>query len=221
MRSFVPSAICTGGAGEYPQGGEEATTRKSDAVRLSDPPRLFGGSTTIGAASTNSSEPAAYCGLWRDIHVLWGEDGRRASTLAVQHPADSPVIESELVRYLDHNWSGLTKDIDGTTSVPLATDQEVPALGRYSATRRVARTVWMGSAPTYEAGKNPGIDDRRIKLGSVQPGEAAGNFGDALRRLADRATYSTRTARDIGSRRSRVSRGWRRIERELESISRY
>src|SRR5258708_22181709 len=46
----------------------------------------------------------------------------------------------------------------------------------------------MGSAPTFQ-GKNPGIDDRRIKLGCAQPGESAGNFGDALRRLADRATY--------------------------------
>jgi hypothetical protein len=104
-------------------------------------------------------------------------------------PLDSPVIQSELVRYLDHNWSTvLAKDIDRATSVPLAIDQEVPALGRYSATRRVARTVWMGSAPTFQ-GQNPGIDDRRIKLGCAQPGESAGNFGDALRRLADRATY--------------------------------
>ena len=46
----------------------------------------------------------------------------------------------------------------------------------------------MGSAPTY-GGPNPGIDDRRIQLGCAQPGETPGTFGDALRRLADRATY--------------------------------
>ncbi|HMS72606.1 MAG TPA: hypothetical protein PKB03_06185, partial [Baekduia sp.] len=36
---------------------------------------------------------------------------------------------------------------------------------------------------------NKGIDDRTIKLGCVQPGEAPATFGDALRRLANRATY--------------------------------
>jgi uncharacterized protein len=123
------------------------------------------------------------------IHVLWERNDAGLMILPSSIPLDSPVIEGELVRYLDHNWSAvLAKDVDGATSVPLTVDQEVPALGRYSATRRVARTVWMGSAPTFQA-KNPGIDDRRIKLGCVQPSESAGNFGDALRRLADRATY--------------------------------
>jgi hypothetical protein len=123
------------------------------------------------------------------IHVLWERNDAGVLILPSSIPLDSPVIQSELVRYLDHNWSAvLAKDIDGATSVPLAIDQEVPALGRYSAARRVARTVWMGSAPTFQ-GKNPGIDHRRIKLGCTQPGESAGNFGDALRRLADRATY--------------------------------
>ncbi len=46
----------------------------------------------------------------------------------------------------------------------------------------------MGSAPITEAA-NRGIDDRRIKLGCVQPGEAHATFGDALRRLAGHATY--------------------------------
>ena len=154
-------------------------------------PSCSSGSTMTGAASTNSSGPAACCGSWRRRSMCCGNGTTPAYLILPSSiPLDSPVIESELVRYLDHNWSAvLAKDVDGTTSVPLAIDQEVPALGRYSATRRVARTVWMGSAPTYEAGKNPGIDDRRIKLGCAQPGESAGNFGDALRRLADRATY--------------------------------
>jgi hypothetical protein len=46
----------------------------------------------------------------------------------------------------------------------------------------------MGSAPTQKAA-NRGIDDRQVKLGCVQPGEAVATFGDALRRLTDRATY--------------------------------
>ena len=46
----------------------------------------------------------------------------------------------------------------------------------------------MGSAPTANAATR-GIDDRRIKLGCVFPGEPVATFGDALRRLSDRSTY--------------------------------
>jgi hypothetical protein len=48
--------------------------------------------------------------------------------------------------------------------------------------------LYIGSAPTQRAA-NRGIDDRQAKLGCVQPGEAVATFGDALRRLTDRATY--------------------------------
>ena len=58
----------------------------------------------------------------------------------------------------------------------------MPNLGRYAATRRVARTIYLGSAPTATAA-NRGIEDRRIKLGCVMPGESPAVFGDALRRL--------------------------------------
>jgi hypothetical protein len=73
-------------------------------------------------------------------------------------------------------------------------DRDNPNLGRYSATRRVARTVYLGSAPTQQAA-NRGIDDHSIKLGCVQPGEAPSIFGDALRKLADQATYLRRSQR--------------------------
>ena len=46
----------------------------------------------------------------------------------------------------------------------------------------------MGSAPIQKAA-NRGIDERHVKLGCVQPGEAVATFGDAIRRLTDRATY--------------------------------
>jgi hypothetical protein len=69
-------------------------------------------------------------------------------------------------------------------SFPITRDN----LGRYSACRRMARTIYVGSAPMQRAA-NRGIDDWRVKLGCVQPGETVATFGDALRRLTDRATY--------------------------------
>jgi hypothetical protein len=48
--------------------------------------------------------------------------------------------------------------------------------------------LYLGSSPTQDATKK-GLEDRQIKLGCVQPGETSGTFGDALRKLADQATY--------------------------------
>ncbi len=55
-----------------------------------------------------------------------------------------------------------------------------------AAERRVA--VVKRDAPTTTAA-NLGIEDRRVKLGCVMPGESVAIFGDALRRLSAAATY--------------------------------
>jgi hypothetical protein len=52
----------------------------------------------------------------------------------------------------------------------------------------VARTIYLGSAPLTQAAHR-GLEDRRVKLGCVMPGESPAIFGDALRRLAGAATY--------------------------------
>jgi len=82
----------------------------------------------------------------------------------------------------------IEKDVDGPSSLPLRLDGEVPNLGKYAACRRVARTIYLGSAPTATAAHR-GLEDRRVKLGCVMPGESPAIFGDALRRLASAATY--------------------------------
>ena len=122
------------------------------------------------------------------IHALWSQDDRSPMILPASVPIHLGGVQSELTRYMDETWDAvIASDVDGENSLPLRLDSELSNLGRYSATRRVARTVYMGSAPTYKM-QNPGIDDRQIKLGAVQPGEAPATFGDALRRLANGAT---------------------------------
>ncbi len=123
------------------------------------------------------------------IHSLWERQDGNLLILPANVPIDDQQVQFELTRYLDDNWPPvLEKDVDGVNSLPMALDRETPNLGRYSACRRVARTIYMGSAPTQRAA-NRGIEDRQVKLGCVQPGENVSTFGDALRRLTDRATY--------------------------------
>jgi hypothetical protein len=104
-------------------------------------------------------------------------------------PIDEPPVQFELTRYLEDPWVPvIEKDVDGPTSLPLRLDRDNPNLGRYSACRRVARTLYLGSAPTIHTASK-GLEDRRVKLGCVQPGESVATFGDALRRLTDSATH--------------------------------
>ncbi len=123
------------------------------------------------------------------IHALWEREDKGLMIMPASVPVDAPAVQSELTRYLPPVWDPIIeKDIDGPNSLPLRIDRENPMLGRYSAARRVARTLYLGSAPTQDATKK-GLEDRQIKLGCVQPGETSGTFGDALRKLADQATY--------------------------------
>ena len=123
------------------------------------------------------------------IHELWERGDRSLMILPASVPLDAHAVTAELTRYLEDGWPPVIEsDVDGPTSRPLRLDAENPGLARYSATRRVARTIYMASAPSQQAA-NRGIDDRAIKLGCVQPGESPATFGDALRRLSDVATY--------------------------------
>ena len=123
------------------------------------------------------------------IHSLWEKGDRNPLILPSTAPIDDPRVQSELTRYLSDNWAPIIeKDVDGPSSLPLKIDGEQPNLGKLHATRRVARTIYLGSAPT-SAAAHRGIEDRRVKLGCVMPGESPAVFGDALRRLAAAATY--------------------------------
>ena len=123
------------------------------------------------------------------IHSLWEKGDRSPLILPSTIPIDDPRVQFELTRYLSDNWVPIIeKDVDGPNSLPLRIDADVPNVGKLSATRRVARTIYLGSAPTAAAAHR-GLEDRRVKLGCVMPGETPAVFGDALRRLAAAATY--------------------------------
>lgn len=123
------------------------------------------------------------------IHSLWEKGDRNPLILPGFVAIDDARVQSELTRYLSDNWVPvIEKDVDGPNSLPLKLDSELPNLGKFSACRRVARAIYMGSAPTTAAA-HKGIEDRRVKLGCVMPGESPAVFGDALRRMAGAATY--------------------------------
>ena len=123
------------------------------------------------------------------VHTLWQRQDGNLLILPASVPIDEQTVQSEMTRYLEDNWVPvMEKDVDGPHSLPLRMDSNNTTLGRYSASRRVARTIYLGSAPNVRS-QNKGLTDNQIKLGCVQPGESVATFGDALRRLSDQSTH--------------------------------
>lgn len=176
--------------GEFPSGVSEADYQRRLTAAYPIHPelfdRLYGEWSTLDKFQRTRGVLRLMAAV---VHELWERGDSSLLVMPANIPIDAPQVSSELTRYLDEGWTPVIEsDIDGPNALPLRLDRDNPNLARYSATRRVARTIYLGSAPTQQAA-NRGIDDRTIKLGCVQPGESPATFGDALRRLTDQATY--------------------------------
>ncbi|PYQ27742.1 MAG: AAA+ family ATPase [Acidobacteria bacterium] len=123
------------------------------------------------------------------IHALWIREDKNLLIMPANVTLDDAATVNELMLYVEDGLRPVVeREVDGLDSLSLRLDKENPNFGRLSAARRVARTVFMGSAPHLRS-STKGIEDKRIILGCVQPGEAVATFRDALRRLADRAAH--------------------------------
>ena len=124
------------------------------------------------------------------IHDLWEREDSSLLIMPGTLPLNSDVVLPKITSNLPDGWSPIIDaDIDGPNSKAMSIDRDKPNLGRYSACRRVARTIFMGSAPSVAAQKVRGLEEVRIKLGCVQPGEVPATFGDALNRMGEHLTY--------------------------------
>ena len=127
--------------------------------------------------------------LAKVVHCLWENQDGGLLIMPASVPMDDHAIKSELTRYLHDVWEPIiSQDVDGPNSMPLALDQQNANLGRYSACRRVARALYIGTAPGAES-DTPGVGSERVRLACAQPGETAATFGDALRRVSEKGQY--------------------------------
>ncbi len=123
------------------------------------------------------------------IHALWVGDDQAPLILPASIPLAVARVNSELTQYLPDSWKAvIDADVDGANSEPARIDSEKPVLGQRSITKRLARTVFFGAAPTIGTA-HKGIDTQRVFLGTAVPGDIVGNFHSALTQLGDRATY--------------------------------
>lgn len=123
------------------------------------------------------------------IHELWASNDASPLILPGNVPLDADSVNSNLTQYLHDPWKPIIDtDVAGQDSTPAAIDVERPVLGQRHLTQRIARTIFMGSAPRVNA-QNPYVGEQNVRLGTEMPGDADGNFGIALSMLGQRSTY--------------------------------
>ncbi|HXG58247.1 MAG TPA: Swt1 family HEPN domain-containing protein [Thermoanaerobaculia bacterium] len=176
--------------GEFPSGSSEGEYRRRMEASYPLHPELFDRLYEDWSSLQRFQRTRGVLRLMAAaIHALWIREDRSLLIMPSNLPLDDAATVNELMLYVDDALRPIVeREIDGTGSLALQIDRENQNYGRYAATRRVARTVFIGSAPRLRT-PNKGIDDKRIILGSVQPGETVATFRDALRRLADRASH--------------------------------
>ncbi|SDR63348.1 hypothetical protein SAMN05519103_08517 [Rhizobiales bacterium GAS113] len=153
------------------------------------------------------------------IYRLWKDQNQDMMILPGSLPLYDSNTRNELTYYLAPGWDAvLEKDIDGERAETTELESKEPRFGSINAARRVARTIFLGSAPSV-AGTQKGIrglDRARVLLGCLQPGQASSTFSDALNRLADRLHYLNSS----GDKAQEVTRFWfdtrANLRREME-----
>lgn len=128
----------------------------------------------------------------KSIYRLWKDDNKDLLIMPGSLPLYDGSSRNELVYYLPAGWDPvIDRDIDGDRAETVDLENKEPRFGTVNAARRVARTLFLGSAPSSVATK-PGIrglDRGHVLLGCLQPNQGSSIYSDALNRLADRLHY--------------------------------
>ncbi len=123
------------------------------------------------------------------IRALWVGEDQSPLIMPASIPIGTATVNAELTQYLQDSWKAvIDADVDGPNSEPVKIDAGKPLFGQRSLTRRLARTVFFGAAPTIGSA-HKGLETQRVFLGTAIPGDVPGNFHSALAALGDRATY--------------------------------
>lgn len=124
------------------------------------------------------------------IHRLWNDNNQDLLIQPGNIPLYDPDVRNEAIYYLPQGWDPVLEgDIDGPTAETSEVEKNDPRLGSVQACRRVARTIFLGSAPSNTSQRVRGIQQNRVVLGCSQPDQVVDLFKDALRRLSDRLHY--------------------------------
>lgn len=153
------------------------------------------------------------------IHRLWQDNDKDLMILPGSLPLYDSSARNELINYLSPGWDPvMDRDIDGENAETRLLEKKEPRFGSVQAARRVARAVFLSSAPASVNTKpgTRGIDRARVLLGCLQPGQTSSLYSDALNRLTDQLHYMSSS----GDKSQDATRYWfdtrANLRREME-----
>ena len=153
------------------------------------------------------------------IYRLWQDNNNDLMILPGSLPLYDGSARNELIYYLGPGWDPvMDRDIDGERAETTLLEAKEPRFGSVQAARRVARTVFLSSAPSSVNAKpgTRGIDRGRVLLGCLQPGQTSSLYMDALNRLSDQLHYMSSS----GDKTKDTTRYWfdtrANLRREME-----
>jgi predicted AAA+ superfamily ATPase len=126
------------------------------------------------------------------IARLWRDGNSDLLILPSSLPLDDGDVRTEMTYLLNSGWDPVIEgDIDGPRAETVELEAREHRFGPTQAARRVARTLFLGTAPSSVATRPGvrGLDRGRVLLGCLQPGQTSSLYTDALKRLADRLHY--------------------------------
>jgi uncharacterized protein len=157
------------------------------------------------------------------IARLWKADNKDLLILPGSLPLTDGDVRNEMTYLLPAGWDPVIEgDIDGDKAETTELEAKEPRFGQVNAARRVARTLFLGTAPSSVSTKPGvrGLDRGRVLLGCVQPGQTTSVYADALGRLADRLHYLNSS----GDKTADTTRFWfdtrANLRREMEDRKR-
>ena len=124
------------------------------------------------------------------VYYLWIHNDASCMIMPGSLPINSSEIRDELTRYLPENWNAIVDtEVDGSNSIPHKIDTGNTRFGQILASCRLARTIFLGSAPSVREQTLRGINDVHLHLGTVLPGENIAVFNDAIQKLKSELSY--------------------------------
>lgn len=158
------------------------------------------------------------------IYRLWKDQNQDFMIMPGNLPLYEGETRNELTYHLQNGWDAVIDgDVDGERAETTELESKEPRFGAIQAARRVARTIFFGTAPSAVSTRSAGTrgqERARVLLGCFQPGQVSSTYSDALNRLADRLHYLNTT----GDKAQDNTRFWfdtrANLRREMEDRKR-
>ncbi len=178
-------------AAEFPPEAKEARYR--ELLKLSYPihPELFDRLSKDWASLEKFQRTRGVLRFMANVvGTLWQAQVSDPLITPARVPVAHERVRASVLYPLDPNFNAVVdKEVDGDSALPARMEANPSRrISQLRAATRAARAVFLCSAPLVGR-PNAGLNGAGLKLACAEPGDQLAIFGEALRELAERATY--------------------------------